>query len=832
MTINLDWFRKQIDAFNAAGPLYQRSAAALLPILEHAARLYCRNAIVQVRVKTVQSFAEKALRKRDRHPDPVRQFTDLCGGRIITHLQSEVEAVCAFLRAHFTVDDANSGDALARLRRKEFGYRSVHYVVQFRPGAFPTRLVPVEVADELHGLKAEVQVRTLLQHAWADVDHERLYRALFRVPEQMDRESARLAAAMETADEAFGRFAAALDEYRTDFSAGTDPAALREEAEILQEVRRHAPGDMRLAHQLARVLVALQDWDAVARLRDELPDARDAGLLCCLGQALCERHRADPGSAGYEDGRKLLREAAVADPRRAEPHVRLAETCARDEERAEVFDHFARAFEADPTDPQALCGYVRHRAASERGLAFLDLLRPAVAAAVQRCRAQEAARINLPWALYHLGELSVLLGGEHTLPGLEAYLRAAAAGTARPPLEHALRGLELLRCVEPQRPELATARRLLTLALAVRHPDAETQRRLSRLASAVRPPAGPVVIVAGGCDPALQREMEDRYRGVLHGAFLHFRGTVLSGGTREGISGLVGELGERYAGRITTVGYLPEVLPADGTANRDPRYHELRTTTGRQFSVLEPVQAWLDMVAAGVDPRRVRVLGINGGRIAAFEYRLALLLGARVGLVRDSGRRADALAAEAEAEPITGLALLPADRMTLGAFLTVEPLAGLSPEQRELMARRIHEDYCKKNPPRTPPGDIASTPWDELPQEHQEENLRQANDYQRKLAAVGLRAVPVAGREVRLHEFTSEEVEFLAEMEHGRYVASKLLAGWTLGPHGERSRPSLVAWKDLPEAERRKDREATQNMPQLLKELGFEIQPVGTTIGR
>ncbi len=123
-----------------------------------------------------------------------------------------------------------------------------------------------------------------------------------------------------------------------------------------------------------------------------------------------------------------------------------------------------------------------------------------------------------------------------------------------------------------------------------------------------------------------------------------FEGTVLSGGTTEGISGLVGELGHDRGEAVTTVGYLPEFLPADATV--DHRYDELRRTDGHGFSPAEPLQNWVDLVASGIRPDTVRVLGINGGRIAAVEYRIALALGATVGLVADSGREAGRLLSE------------------------------------------------------------------------------------------------------------------------------------------------------------------------------------------
>ena len=49
--------------------------------------------------------------------------------RVVTQTKSEAEAICGFVREHFEIDEKNSLDALNRLGAKEFGYRSVHYIV-------------------------------------------------------------------------------------------------------------------------------------------------------------------------------------------------------------------------------------------------------------------------------------------------------------------------------------------------------------------------------------------------------------------------------------------------------------------------------------------------------------------------------------------------------------------------------------------------------------------------------------------------------------------------------------------------------------------------------
>jgi hypothetical protein len=190
--------------------------------------------------------------------------------------------------------------------------------------------------------------------------------------------------------------------------------------------------------------------------------------------------------------------------------------------------------------------------------------------------------------------------------------------------------------------------RFLELAMAVRAPDSNAAKSIREAATPGAPPiAGPVVIVAGGTDPEVEARMA-AYGSLLHGAFEGFRGTVIGGGTREGVSGLVGSLGAEFGEALHTIGYLPrEISDEKATPDTDAkRYRELRYTAGRKFSPAEPLQNWTDLLASGIPPASVGVIGINGGTIAAAEYRIALALGATVGLIAESGREAGRLAAD------------------------------------------------------------------------------------------------------------------------------------------------------------------------------------------
>ena len=182
------------------------------------------------------------------------------------------------------------------------------------------------------------------------------------------------------------------------------------------------------------------------------------------------------------------------------------------------------------------------------------------------------------------------------------------------------------------------------------------------------PVHGPVVMVAGGTSAAAIA-MTETWRPLVRAAFSRFTGTVISGGTEQGVSGLAGDAAARSEGRIRAIGYSPAQLGDGATLDAD-RYAEIRRTDGSTFSPLEPLQAWADVVASGIEPGEVRLLALGGGRIARCELRVALALGATVGVVRDTGGEADVLLADPQWNDLPNLVAVPPDGGEMAAFVT------------------------------------------------------------------------------------------------------------------------------------------------------------------
>ena len=779
-----------------------------------------------MRAKTIPSFAEKCLRKCHKYDEPVDQLTDLCGARIIVHTQEQVARISQFLEEHFEIDWANSEDIGKRLKTSEFGYRSVHYIVTFKRDAFPKDF-PVEVPELLYGGKdgmknprAEVQVRTLLQHAWADIGHDLLYKSGVEAPEVWLRDYARFAAMLETADGVASGVHSRMRRFISSYGAYMTREQMDEELRLLKFVREHDPDNVRLAVRIGGVANAAERCQDAIDALEPFEASGDSDVLRELGIAYCGLSRCAPESPVYRHGQALL-ERASGDPDFGAPAQLELAASWRGVNDDEARKAFGKAFEDDPDDPCALAGYLEYQIAYDRDLGAMTAAGPAVYAALETCDSRTRAAVDIPGGYFTAGFLHLLL--DDGFAALDAYAKGLDLATVRHQVATALDSLRRVACVCRELEGHAWAVRLLELGLAARCGDEAALEAVRALATPdAEPLSEPVVLVAGGCDPTKSDQFE-RYREMLVRGFAEYCGTVISGGTRTGVSGFVGDAAEQNPS-IHAISHLPRLLPLDAPV--DPRYAEIRPIDDAGFTPMGPLQAWTDIIASGMDPANVRLLGINGGIISAAEYRIALALGATVALAEDSGREAARIMPDQRWGSATRLMDMPVDPASVRAYVggTCVPVPD---ELREAVARDMHELFRKDKERGLRSDDPSLAEWDDLIPEFRRSSLQHAGDIFAKLALIGLEAVPVEGREPAVHTIPEEQVELLAEIEHGRWNVERLLEGWRHGPVKDVKRrisPYLVPWSELPDHIREYDRQFVRAIPETLAEHGYEVR--------
>lgn len=152
---------------------------------------------VSHRVKTMESATKKIDASGGRF-ETFRDLHDMLGVRVVTYLQSDVEEVVETLSENFDVDAGRSSNKASMLDPDRFGYLSHHLVVKLN-GARATLGEYKQYADTYF----EIQVRSILQHAWAQIEHDLGYKSPSGIPAPLKRRFARLAGLLETADVEF-----------------------------------------------------------------------------------------------------------------------------------------------------------------------------------------------------------------------------------------------------------------------------------------------------------------------------------------------------------------------------------------------------------------------------------------------------------------------------------------------------------------------------------------------------------------------------------------------------------------------------------------------------
>lgn len=202
------WYRETAPKYDQLGSLVEATLSSLIKAkkVDHLS--------ISKRTKAVDSLLEKFSRK---HYSDLSSVTDMAGIRIITYIEDDIAAISELINDAFNVHPDKSGDKLKDLNHDQFGYRSVHFVCDL--GRTRERLPE---CIPLKGLLFEIQIRTVLQHAWAEIEHDRSYKFSATLPSAIRRRLSALAGMLELADREFSALANEVDKYGKGIKAAVD----------------------------------------------------------------------------------------------------------------------------------------------------------------------------------------------------------------------------------------------------------------------------------------------------------------------------------------------------------------------------------------------------------------------------------------------------------------------------------------------------------------------------------------------------------------------------------------------------------------------------------
>jgi ppGpp synthetase/RelA/SpoT-type nucleotidyltranferase len=153
--------------------------------------------LITSRAKDINSLARKLALNPGKYTR-LTDITDLAGIRVTTYFDEDVDRVSQVIQSEFLIDYANSVDKRKSVEPDRFGYVSLHFVAQL---GVQRSLLPeyTSVADR----KFEIQIRSILQHAWAEMEHGLGYKSEIAIPYEIRRRFASLSATLGSADREF-----------------------------------------------------------------------------------------------------------------------------------------------------------------------------------------------------------------------------------------------------------------------------------------------------------------------------------------------------------------------------------------------------------------------------------------------------------------------------------------------------------------------------------------------------------------------------------------------------------------------------------------------------
>jgi ppGpp synthetase/RelA/SpoT-type nucleotidyltranferase len=175
-------------------PLYRRLVEEVKFVLDEKLKIgRIKPASISGRVKEVESLRSKLSKKH--YEKPLEQITDFAGVRVVCHYEADTIKVAELIRSQYEIQE--HVDKSSELGVDKMGYNGAHFIVTLGSRYSGARY------DGICALLCEIQVRTVLQDAWAMISHQLAYKNENSVPPRLRRDLNNVSSLLEIAQRIF-----------------------------------------------------------------------------------------------------------------------------------------------------------------------------------------------------------------------------------------------------------------------------------------------------------------------------------------------------------------------------------------------------------------------------------------------------------------------------------------------------------------------------------------------------------------------------------------------------------------------------------------------------
>ena len=198
-----------LEVYRTSLPIYEKLLSIVLERMRQCLNdIHLHIAGLESRIKAEDSLTNKLELKGYKYKT-ISDITDIVGLRVVTFFSDEVDVISALVEKMFEIDWDNSVDKRKMLEIDRFGYMSLHYICRVPETMYHDPDMP-----QLNQIRFELQMRSMLQHMWANMYHDMGYKSDVEIPKEYQRNMNRLAGMLELADEQFSRIRKEINNYR------------------------------------------------------------------------------------------------------------------------------------------------------------------------------------------------------------------------------------------------------------------------------------------------------------------------------------------------------------------------------------------------------------------------------------------------------------------------------------------------------------------------------------------------------------------------------------------------------------------------------------------